>query len=193
MFVCFNFFIILQKINAMFRKDVAIQAILYVASKVRRKDIHKICKILYFADRDHLSTYGRTITGDVYIAMKYGPVPSNIEDIFKAVRGTSYFSKYADEFSGYFRFKNDYILEPLREPDMDYLSESDVECLDKYILKCGDMPFGELTAMSHDIAWNASEKDRAMSITDILSEAGDSEDYISYIGHKMDLENSFMS
>ena len=34
---------------------------------------HKICKILYFADREHLSKYGRSITGDVYIAMTYGP------------------------------------------------------------------------------------------------------------------------
>ena len=33
-----------------FKKDVAIQAILYAAQNVDRKDIHKICKILYFAD-----------------------------------------------------------------------------------------------------------------------------------------------
>ena len=79
-----------------FRKEIAIEAILYIANRVERKDIHKICKILYYADQRHLSKYGRSITGDTYIAMAYGPVPSNVEDIFKAVRGDSFFSPYVD-------------------------------------------------------------------------------------------------
>ncbi len=47
-----------------------------------------------------MSECGRSITGDNYIAMNYGPVPSYIEDIFKAVRHQSYFSQYAKEFEG---------------------------------------------------------------------------------------------
>lgn len=74
-----------------FQTDAALNALLYALSKLGGKsDMHKLCKILYFADQRHLSLYGRSITGDTYIAMQYGPVPSNVDDILKAVRGDSY-------------------------------------------------------------------------------------------------------
>ena len=56
-------------------------------------------KILYFSDRNHLSKYGRSITGDTYIAMTDGPVPSKIYDIFKSVRGDGFFSINAKDFT----------------------------------------------------------------------------------------------
>ena len=47
-------------ITSLFNKDVALQAILYVLSKLGgQSDMHKICKILYFADQKHLSRYSR--------------------------------------------------------------------------------------------------------------------------------------
>ena len=85
----------------------SIQAILYVANRLNRKDFHKIFKILYFADRNHLSDYGRTITGDFYVAMDDGPVPSKIYDIFKIVRGDGLFSaEKKSEFDSYFNVQN---------------------------------------------------------------------------------------
>lgn len=174
-----------------FKKDVAIEAILYIAEHIgEKKDFHKICKILYYSDQRHLSEYGRSITGDTYIAMKYGPVPSNIEDIFKAIRGDSYFSNCVDNFRTIFDFKNKYVLIPKRKANMDYLSESDKECLDEAINKCKDKSFGELTNLSHDVAWHNTKRGRAMSVKDILREAGDDEEYASYISHKLDLEKS---
>lgn len=175
-----------------FDKEVAMQAILYVAQHLERKDIHKICKILYFADQAHLSKYGRSITGDDYIAMTYGPVPSRIEDMFKAVRGDSYFSDYADELKQYFSFANKYILVPKKKADIDYLSESDTECLDHAIDKCKDKSFDELTQMSHDLAWSNTRKDRNISVKDILREVGDEEEYVAYIAQKLEQEKAFV-
>ncbi|MBD9177581.1 MAG: DUF4065 domain-containing protein [Odoribacter splanchnicus] len=177
----------------MFDKDVAIQAILYIANRIgKRKDIHKICKTLYFADQEHLSKYGRSITKDVYIAMAFGPVPSNIEDIFKALRGDSYFSGYVEDLKSFFEFTNKYILVPKKEADLDYLSESDLECLDNAIVKCKDKSFEELTQMSHDLAWSNTKRDRKISCKDILREAGDDEGYASYIDNKIEVERSFL-
>ena len=177
----------------MFRKEESINAILYIAQNVDRKDIHKICKILYFADREHLSKYGRSITGDVYIAMQFGPVPSKIEDIFKAVRGDSYFSNEAGEFKEFFTFQNRYMLKPLAQADMDCLSESEVECLDNAIAKCKDKSFDELTQMSHDTAWSNTPRDRMMSFADIIMEAGDTEEYANYISDKIKFANLCMN
>jgi uncharacterized phage-associated protein len=176
-----------RKMNG-FRKEIAIEAILYIANRVERSDIHKICKKLYYADQQHLSKYGRSITGDTYIAMNYGPVPSNVEDIFKAVRGDSVFSQYVEGIrNDSFDFFNKFILRPKREADLDYLSESDVECLDMAIAKCKDLSFQQLTDLSHDLAWNNTQRDRAISVKDILREQGDDEEYVEFIAHKLEM------
>lgn len=58
--------------------DVLLNAALWVAERLPEQDrrIHKLFKILWFADLLHLKQYGRSVTGDTYIAMNYGPVPS---------------------------------------------------------------------------------------------------------------------
>ncbi len=174
----------------LFDKDVTLNAVLYIMQQMGGTvDIHKIFKTLFFADQEHLSKYGRTITGDVYIAMNYGPVPSKTDDIFKAVRGDSFFP--AGELKDYFHFTNKYMVVNDRTPDLDYLSKSDIICLDNAIEKCKDLTFAQLTSLSHGLAWQNTAKDRAMSFSDILREKGDTEEYINYISNKLKLESSF--
>lgn len=173
----------------LYDKDVSLNAVLYVLERMGgRADMHKIFKTLYFADQKHLSKYGRTITGDVYIAMEYGPVPSKTDDIFKSVRGDSYFQ--AGELNRYFRFINRHIVEPCMKCDTDYLSESDMECLDYAIEKCKDKSFSELTTMSHDFAYQNTKRDRVISFKDILREVGDTEAYVDYIAEKLKEESA---
>ncbi len=43
-------------------------------------DQYKACKLLFLADKRHLVKYGRTITGDRYSALEWGPIPSSIRD-----------------------------------------------------------------------------------------------------------------
>ena len=123
--------------------------------------------------------------------MSYGPVPSKTDDIFKAVRGDSYFSNRAEELKGYFHFINKYVIEADKDADLDYLSDTDVECLDYAINKCKGKTFGELTEMSHDLAWNNTLRDREMSVKDILRENGENEDYVEYVASKLEVENTF--
>jgi uncharacterized phage-associated protein len=75
-----------------FNLDKGIEAILYIAQKVDDPTFHRISKIMYFADRKHLEKYGRFICGDSYVAMKHGPVPSEIYDILKAVKADAVLS-----------------------------------------------------------------------------------------------------
>lgn len=174
----------------LFDKDVTLNAVLYIIQQMGGKvDMHKIFKTLYFADQEHLSKYGRTITGDVYIAMHYGPVPSRTDDIFKAVRGDSYFP--AGDLKDYFHFINRYIVTNNKDADLDYLSESDLECLNHSISLCKDLSFEELTNKSHGLAWENTARDRVMAYADILREEGDTEGYVEYITNKMELESSF--
>ena len=179
-----------MSIISLFDKEVTLNAVLYIIQQMGGKvDMHKIFKTLFFADQAHLSKYGRTITGDVYIAMNYGPVPSKTDDIFKAIRGDSFFAP-GEELSGYFHFINRYFVKNDKKADLDYLSKSDVQCLDISIKMCKDKSFDELTRMSHGLAWQSTARDQQMSYADILREEGDSEGYINYISNKLELESS---
>ena len=111
--------------NDTFNVEKTLNAVLYISERLKRSDFHKIFKILYFSDREHLMEYGRAITGDTYIAMEYGPVPSNLYDILKSVRGDSYF-KDDGRFSQYFSVENGKIIKPNKNADLDELSISDL-------------------------------------------------------------------
>lgn len=170
----------------MFDKDVTMNVLLYVLSKYDGEcDIHTICKIMFFADQEHLSKYGRAITGDSYIAKPYGGVPSKLYDIMRAVRGDSYFSDKAEEFKALFRFKNKQVVMKIAETDMDYLSESDIECIDNAIAKVKDKSFGEITQLAHGYAWTNTQQDREISVKDMLRELGDTEEYVEYVSDKI--------
>lgn len=178
--------------STIFEKTVTLNAVLYILSKMGGKcDMHKIFKTLYFADMYHLSKYGSSITGDKYIAMEYGPVPSQTDDIFKAVRGDSFFSQYADDLRTYFHFVNKYVVTLDKQCDLDYLSESEVECLDEAIAQCKDKSFKELTDFSHGLAWSNTKRDREISIKDIMRENGDEEGYIDFIVSNMQPQPTF--
>lgn len=173
----------------LFDKDVAMNAVLYILRALGGKaDMHTIFKILYFADRDHLSHYARTITGDVYIAMRFGPVPSRTDDIFKAVRGDSFFS--AGDLARYFHFINRWTVQADQPPCTDYLSETDTECIDKAITLCKNKNFDELTILSHGPAYDSTAPDRRMDYADILREVGDTDEYASFVTEKLKLESS---
>lgn len=159
----------------------ALHALLYVANRVERKDMHKLFKILYFADMEHLYKYGRAITGDRYIAMKYGPVPSSIYDMVKIVKGSSIYRM--DELKAFFRMDG-YNLMPLRDADQDYLSQTDIEELDASIVKYKSFDFATMTSKSHGSAWQSAwdtpDRDE-IYVEDILRECNADEEYIAYI------------
>lgn len=174
-----------------FQYEAALNALLFALSKLGGKsDMHKLCKILYFADQRHLSLYGRSITGDTYIAMQFGPVPSNVDDILKAVRGDSFFSGYVKDLKDKLKFENRYMVRALSDPDCDELSNTDMECLSYSIKICRNKNFGELTELSHGLAWSSTARDRAISVKDILREAGDEEEYVEFIAGKIRLQSS---
>lgn len=174
-----------------FQLETALNALLFALSELGgESDMHKLCKILYFADQRHLSLYGRSITGDTYIAMQYGPVPSNVDDIFKAVRGDSFFSGYVNEIHTKITFENRYVVKALVQPDLDELSKSDIECLSYAVELCKDKTFGQLVELSHGLAWNSTARDRAISVKDIMRETGDEEEYVEYVAGQIRLQTA---
>ena len=48
---------------------------MYLALKSGARASHQVWPILYLAERRHLATTGRQLLGDIWVAMRHGPVP----------------------------------------------------------------------------------------------------------------------
>lgn len=162
--------------NVQFNKEKSLHALLYVANRVQRKDFHKIFKIIYFADRQHLADWGRPITGDTYIAMEAGPVPSRLYDMLKIVRGDSYLSDM-EGLGKYFQVENWMYVRPLQDADLHKLSANEQEAMSEAIEKYAALSYDEIKEKSHDVAWLSTARDFSISWDNIAREAGlDSEE-----------------
>ncbi|GAA0871749.1 hypothetical protein GCM10009117_08950 [Gangjinia marincola] len=136
--------------------DKAKNALYFVINElitnVGNADLHKIMKILYFAEQKHLSKYGLPLTGDDFICMDYGPVPS--------------WTKNEIELNDLIE-RNSNDIHCTIEPDTDYLSESNLECLRESIEENKSLTFRELTDKSHDSAWHLTNPNSPISTLQI--------------------------
>ena len=167
-------------LNKVFSFNVrkAIEAIVHIATKAPRPDLYHIGKVLYFADKFHLERYGSLICGDKYIAMKYGPVPSAVYDLLKCVRDNNReHSKHYDQCADSFKVagsENSHVVTALRPPNLDLLSQSELECINLSISRYGGLDFATLKQESHDRAYEKANLDDDIpleAIIDILPSA----------------------
>lgn len=136
---------------------------------------YDIVKSLFLADKAHLNRYGRPITFDNYTAMENGPVPSaaynflkrdnismktfRIKDFPWKSTPAPQISKQAEIFT-------------LKDQDVsfDSLSESDIEELDKALLRVKELGFGKIRALTHEDpayleAWDEKSRQRSFSMS----------------------------
>lgn len=156
-----------------FNEQKTIEAIIYLASRIRKPTKLSICKLLYFADKTSLEEYGRFITGDNYVAMEYGPVPSNAFDLINGAGNN-------DDF----QVDNKDIV-PLRQADEDEFSRSDIEVLDRIISEYGNKPAWELSRISHDEAydnaWMGGRSSYPMPVEDIVEMFDNTESLLDFL------------
>jgi uncharacterized phage-associated protein len=157
----------------------AIEVVVYVSHKT--DDLLHIMKVLYFADKYHLQEYGRLITGDKYIAMKDGPVPSGAYEIVKDVRGDGIVELSANTKQA-LRVEKRIFVKPQRDPILDYLSESDIECLDRAISEYANMPREELLEIAHDEQpYKEAQADNDITLKSIVQSLPNSADVLAYM------------
>ncbi len=156
----------------------AVEILLYIAERV--PNLYHALKIMYFADKAHLSEYGRLVSGDHYIAMRLGPVPSGTYDIVKFVRGDGIFT-FDESIKEAFTVKGRNTIEPKRRPDLDTLSESEMECLDASISEYGNMSMTRLKKASHDAAYEAADENEDISLESIITTLPNGTEVLAYM------------
>lgn len=149
--------------------------VLYIVNKCVEIDYLHIFKILYFADREHFAKYGRRIIDDTYCALPKGPVPSFL---FDALKNSNHYKGRDHKVISESLYNPDptyyYIFSAKEEADMDELSVSDIECLNKSIKENKDVDANTLSLKSHDSAWlEAWNKKQSSPINNIsIAKAG---------------------
>lgn len=174
------------KFNANHQK--IIEALLWFAHRSKRTDIHSLVKELFYSDKIHLDLYGRPVTGDSYVKLSQGPVATVAYDFLKWDRLHSKFiNKYDPEI-----FENaiqsldttdPFCIKPLRSPELDYFSGTDLECMESAFQICNGKSFDELVEMTHlEPAWFKAPDNGGINIVDFIDENKENrESFIDYI------------
>jgi hypothetical protein len=166
-----------------FDVEKAIEVVLFVAQRLKQPTLHSVSKILYQADRLHVARYGRPITGDRYVAMKHGPVPSGTYDVLKTLRGDARMP-LPDGAEQALAVENAYSVRAKRPAQADFLSESERSCLLEAISAHGAKSFGELTEDSHDAAWDAAAENDVIELEHFLLTLDNREELRAHFLHE---------
>lgn len=167
-----------------FDHEKAIEVFLYLASKREKltkktATIRDIFKLMYLADKESLQEFGRFLCNNNYVAMKQGPVPSEAYDIVKEVRDFSY-SEHG------FTILDNHYISVNRDANLDYLSESDVMCMDNALMQYGLFSSDKLKNLSHDSVWkeawdSSDNRSVPIDVRSIIETLADNEDLLSYV------------
>lgn len=149
------------------------QALACLASGIHDLTKLKAAKLLYFADKLHLTRYGRPITGDRYYCLDHGPVPSAslnaINDLLSPVRirvGGRTLENHMSKVLGEFvhvdrRGVHPRLVSRLEPRELDALTETEREVLNATVKQYGKLPAGRLIELTHkEKTWVASNKHR---------------------------------
>jgi len=112
-------------------------------------------KILLQSDIAAFVDHGQSISGATYIKQPFGPVPAGLQEIENQMENGAEILKYkrTDQF-GYAHT----ILLPLRRPHLSSFTGSEIDILCRAIDKFRHYTAGELSRVSHGVAWHGAEK-----------------------------------
>lgn len=135
-----------MKIGFNVNKRKSLEAVLYLASKTDgRINIYNLLKAVFEADKIHLNKYARPVTGDSYVKMPYGTVPSTIYDFIKLnplALASLDLNEYPFEIKGHYLISN-------RKSETKYFSKSDMKALDDGFAAYNNLNFDEVEEKNH--------------------------------------------
>ncbi len=169
--------------------------VLYILKKIPAGvDYIHLFKTMYFAQQEHLVTYGLPLMDDTFVARRHGPVATLTYKVLHMAEGkdtvrNTDLDGFASSLSVTMTDGHQMVTAtPDSFCDMDELSRSNIKVLDRWIERCKDVQSFELADLSHDKAWvkarRQSEKtgeDIKLPLVDIAAAAGASKEMISVI------------
>jgi hypothetical protein len=146
----------------------ALEVILWLADRRKGIDIYHLVKASFAADKYHIAQFGRPIVGDVYRAAWFGPLPQVIYGLLRH----DPMETLALGNKGPLPFKVDdtFFVCPEREPNMDKLSDSDIEALTYGLSQVDGKSFDQLLQETHRDPAYRNARSGTMDYRDFIPE-----------------------
>lgn len=175
-------------------------ALLYIIknSEASRRDVYGIVKTAFYAQQIHLAKSGSPLFHDEICALPFGPVPSSIYNILKMARGDEremafHVNDGLREVSDSIGWKDELYFAK-EEPDMDFLSETDIQSLKEAIAHVSKMSFNDIFSDTHGPEWervfHSKKGKKVMDIVKIAEEGGADESTLAYLKEYIELEKA---
>lgn len=137
--------------------------VLYILERMPEGvDFLHLFKMMYFAQQEHLVTYGLPLMEDTFCARKHGPVPTLTYKVLRGAKcATPFDEPEMEDFRNAVRVEDRdgiAVFSALASSDRDELSGSDIMVLDRCIEKCRMVDSYELSELSHDKAWRQAKR-----------------------------------
>jgi uncharacterized phage-associated protein len=143
----------------------------------------KLIKELYIADRRALLDWGRSITSDRYVAMKHGPVLSNVLDLIHFGSKTDWSAIISDNQNYELGLRADF-----QDDDIEELSDAEINLLNNVALEFRDEDPWSIVDRLHDELpeWHdPGQGALEISISDILRAGGKQDEHIEAINQEL--------
>lgn len=162
--------------------------LLYIIQNSKRHDVYSIVKTAYYAQQFHFAQWALPIFKDKIAALKFGPVPSTIYDILKISRGDASVQRFHKANNLHIASKaigfEDESFFAKEMPDMDFLSVSEIECINAATSKVASLGFEEIANDTHGEEWARVWNDSSLHYMDdlkIAQEGGADDATICYL------------
>jgi len=170
--------------------------LLYIIQNSRgdKRDVYGIVKTAYYAQLEHFVNYATPMFDDKIYALPFGPVPSRIYNILKVARGDSASGAYLNDerlvaIASSIQFEDEFFY-TAENPDMAYLSKSDIDCLNRAIAKVAGMTFSQIKWDTHGQEWQRAFGTDAKILDNlsIAKEAGADKAHLDYLNESLEID-----
>lgn len=177
-----------------FNFEKALQVLCYVLSTAPDKKMNytKLLKLLYIADREMLKSKGRTITGDIIVAMPNGPV---LDTIYGLIKGTvpRFDDSDVPAFSRCVEGVGKYHVGLLENPGTGLLSKFELRLMQEITERYKDHSYKDMIDICHEFPeWKKNDPGDSMcslSVEDVLIAVG-CEGWIDRVREEAELQEA---
>ena len=136
--------------------------ILHLSHKCANKDNFAktvLCKLMYFCDFDYYEINEISITGETYLRLPLGPVPSRLDKVLKELEKEKKIKLIKTHFHNYKQQKPI----SLTEADLNVFSGSEMEVINNVLFRFADFKAINISDYSHeDIPWSATKSNEVI-------------------------------